>query len=222
MLLPIHIPASRRGAFSLNNVARRHRELLKRQLAAIYRAKLEIFHTFYMRKRARRNSSVVINWDNRVPSQEAKKSQLARSVDSVFGKLAKSFSFVERLNTFLPPVPWVLDSCSYTTLHFCAKAGKTKNNNKTKHKRKQNIPAGLFQETLLFSRRNIWESEMIGSHSFISTQSGPFQTSNFSCAESNANEKNLLFSLICIRFGTCKVRRLKGPQIWRYKRKPTS
>ena len=38
---------------------------------------------------------------------------------------------------------------------------------------------------------------------------GPFQTSNFTCAESNANEKNLLFSLIRIRFGTCKVRRLK-------------
>ena len=38
---------------------------------------------------------------------------------------------------------------------------------------------------------------------------GPFQTSKFTCAESNANEKNLLFSLICIRFGTCKVRRLK-------------
>ena len=38
---------------------------------------------------------------------------------------------------------------------------------------------------------------------------GPFQTSNFTCAESNANEKNLLFSLICIGFGTCKVRRLK-------------
>ena len=40
---------------------------------------------------------------------------------------------------------------------------------------------------------------------------GPFQTSNFACAESNANKKNLLFSLICmsIRFGTCKVRRLK-------------
>ena len=37
----------------------------------------------------------------------------------------------------------------------------------------------------------------------------PFQMSNFSCAECNANEKNLLFSLICIRFGTCKVRRLK-------------
>ena len=31
---------------------------------------------------------------------------------------------------------------------------------------------------------------------------GPVQTSNFTCAESNANEKNLLFSLICIRFGT--------------------
>ena len=37
---------------------------------------------------------------------------------------------------------------------------------------------------------------------------GPFQTSNFSCAESNANEKNLMFSLICIRSGPCKVRRL--------------
>ena len=32
---------------------------------------------------------------------------------------------------------------------------------------------------------------------------GPVQTSNFTCAKSNANEKNLLFSLICIRFGTC-------------------
>ena len=38
---------------------------------------------------------------------------------------------------------------------------------------------------------------------------GPFQTSNFPCAESNTNIKNLLFSLICIRFDTCKVRRLK-------------
>ena len=37
---------------------------------------------------------------------------------------------------------------------------------------------------------------------------GPVQTSNFTCAESNANEKNLLFSLICIGFGTCEVRRL--------------
>ena len=37
---------------------------------------------------------------------------------------------------------------------------------------------------------------------------GPVQTSNFTCAESNANEENLLFSLICIRFGTWKVRRL--------------
>ena len=39
---------------------------------------------------------------------------------------------------------------------------------------------------------------------------GSFQTSNFTCAEFNANEKNILFSLICrIRFDTCKVRRLK-------------
>ena len=38
---------------------------------------------------------------------------------------------------------------------------------------------------------------------------GPFQTSNFTCGESNANGKNLLLSLICIRFGTCNVGRLK-------------
>ena len=31
---------------------------------------------------------------------------------------------------------------------------------------------------------------------------GSVQTSNFSCAESNANEQNLLFFLISIRFGT--------------------
>ena len=36
----------------------------------------------------------------------------------------------------------------------------------------------------------------------------PVQTSNFSCAQSDVNKKNLLFSLICIRFGTCEVRRL--------------
>ena len=34
---------------------------------------------------------------------------------------------------------------------------------------------------------------------------GPFQTSNFTCAESNANEKNPLFSLISIRFGKFDV-----------------
>ena len=38
---------------------------------------------------------------------------------------------------------------------------------------------------------------------------GPFQTSNFACAESNANERKQQIFLICIRFGTCKVRRLK-------------
>ena len=31
----------------------------------------------------------------------------------------------------------------------------------------------------------------------------------FFSSESNANEKNLLFSIICIRVGPCKVRRLK-------------
>ena len=31
---------------------------------------------------------------------------------------------------------------------------------------------------------------------------GPDQTSNFTCAESNANEQNLLFLLTSIRFGT--------------------
>ena len=38
---------------------------------------------------------------------------------------------------------------------------------------------------------------------------GPVQTWNFTCAESNAGEENLLFLLITIRFGTCEVRRLK-------------
>ena len=37
---------------------------------------------------------------------------------------------------------------------------------------------------------------------------GPIQTSNFSCAESNVYEQNLLFKLICIWFGAWKVRRL--------------
>ena len=31
---------------------------------------------------------------------------------------------------------------------------------------------------------------------------------NFTCAESNANEQNILLLPICIRFGTCEVRRL--------------
>ena len=33
----------------------------------------------------------------------------------------------------------------------------------------------------------------------------PVQTSNFTCAVSNANEQNLLFLLISIRFGTCST-----------------
>ena len=38
---------------------------------------------------------------------------------------------------------------------------------------------------------------------------GQGQTTNFTCAQSNANDKIiLLFYLICIRFGTCEVRRL--------------
>lgn len=40
---------------------------------------------------------------------------------------------------------------------------------------------------------------------------GPVQTSNYTCVKANAYETNLLFSLICIRFGTCEVRRLNGP-----------
>lgn len=32
------------------------------------------------------------------------------------------------------------------------------------------------------------------------------QTSHFTCAAFNANGENLLFSLICIRFGTCEMR----------------
>ena len=37
---------------------------------------------------------------------------------------------------------------------------------------------------------------------------GHVQTPYFTWAESNANEQNPLFSLICIRFGSCEVRRL--------------
>ena len=37
---------------------------------------------------------------------------------------------------------------------------------------------------------------------------GQVQTPYFTSAESNANEQNPLFSLICIRFGSCEVRRL--------------
>ena len=37
---------------------------------------------------------------------------------------------------------------------------------------------------------------------------GQVQTPYFTWAESNASEQNPLFSLICIRFGSCEVRRL--------------
>ena len=37
----------------------------------------------------------------------------------------------------------------------------------------------------------------------------PFGKSNFNCAEFNEDEENLLFLIICIRFGTCVVRSLK-------------
>ena len=37
----------------------------------------------------------------------------------------------------------------------------------------------------------------------------PFGKSNFKCAEFNEDEENLLFLIICIRFGTCVVRSLK-------------
>ena len=36
----------------------------------------------------------------------------------------------------------------------------------------------------------------------------PIETSNFTCAESNANEQEQNILLISIRFGTCKVPRL--------------
>ena len=38
---------------------------------------------------------------------------------------------------------------------------------------------------------------------------GPFKTSHFTCAEFNANERKQWIFLICIRFSTCKMRRLK-------------
>ena len=48
---------------------------------------------------------------------------------------------------------------------------------------------------------------------------GQVQTPYFTWAESNANEQNPLFSLICIRCGSCEVRRLNLAwlsQIWKF------
>ena len=44
---------------------------------------------------------------------------------------------------------------------------------------------------------------------------GIVQTSNFSCAESNVNEQNPFFKLICIWFGSWKVRRLNCALIYK-------
>ena len=51
------------------------------------------------------------------------------------------------------------------------------------------------------------KNNIIGSHSQCmhvtsGENSGLVQTSNFSCAEPNANDPSSLFELICIRFGT--------------------
>ena len=45
-------------------------------------------------------------------------------------------------------------------------------------------------------------------HDVWEVNRGQVQTPYFTWAESNANEKNPLFSLISIRFGSCEVRRL--------------
>ena len=39
----------------------------------------------------------------------------------------------------------------------------------------------------------------------VESKARTVKTSHFTCAESNASEKNLLFSLICIRFSPCKM-----------------
>ena len=44
--------------------------------------------------------------------------------------------------------------------------------------------------------------------------SGQVQMPYFTWAESNANEQNPLFSLICIRFGSCEVRRLNLASVY--------
>ena len=55
------------------------------------------------------------------------------------------------------------------------------------------------------SRLQIEAREMCGRNvRLVYTYLDPFSTSHFTCAESNANATNLLFSLICIRFGVCK------------------
>ena len=48
---------------------------------------------------------------------------------------------------------------------------------------------------------------LVSSLALIYNILGPVRTSHFTCAESNANDENLLFLLICIiRFGTCQMR----------------
>ena len=45
-------------------------------------------------------------------------------------------------------------------------------------------------------------------------KTAPFQTWKFARAESNATELEQKILLICIRFGTCKVRRLNWALDW--------
>ena len=63
----------------------------------------------------------------------------------------------------------------------------------------------LVKYQLIFNRRCLLRRRS----NFLNSLLGQFQTPYFTrWAESNANKKNPLFSHICIRFGSCQVRRL--------------
>ena len=75
------------------------------------------------------------------------------------------------------------------------------------HSKHTHVADSIFTAIILFNTVRD-EAKKVNYNSHRIVDLGPVQTLNFTCAESNANEKNLLFSLICIRFGTCEVQRL--------------
>ena len=73
--------------------------------------------------------------------------------------------------------------------------------------------SSLFWTKVIFwpqakRKRKLTRISILAFFIIINNALGQVQTPYFTWAESNANEKNPLFSLICIRFGSCEVRRL--------------
>ena len=73
----------------------------------------------------------------------------------------------------------------------------------------QQVRLGIWHLALIRpSDAPFWSSQFNMRIPASVTQKGQVQTPYFTWAESNANEKNPLFSLISIRFGSCEVQRL--------------